>query len=278
LTYVQLAVHFRRMDTPRKPYPSDVSDAEWEFLLPYLTLMREDAPQRSHELREVFNALRYVVKTGCQWRMLPHDLPDWTVAYQQARRWVQAGVFEDIAHDLRICTRLLDERHEQPSAAILDGRTLQSTPESGARGGYDGAKKKKGSKVHVAVDTLGNLLALKVTAANEQERQQVAALAERVQEVTGGTVEVAFVDQGYTGEDAAQQANENGIRLEVVKHTEATKGFVLLPRRWVVERTFGWLGRFRRLARDYERLAQVLAGWHWLAFLVVLLKRVVQSQ
>jgi len=266
------------MDTTRKPYPSDVSDAEWEFLLPYLTLMREDAPQRCNDLREVFNALRYVVKTGCQWRMLPHDFPDWTVVYQQARRWVQADVFEDIAHDLRICVRLLDDRKEQPSAMILDGRTLQSTPESGSRGGYDGAKKKKGSKVHVAVDTLGNLLALKVTAANEQERQQVAELAARVQEVTGGTVEVAFVDQGYTGENAAQQAQAHSIRLEVVKHTEAKKGFVLLPRRWVVERTFGWLGRFRRLARDYERLAEMLAGWHWLAFLALLLQRVVESQ
>jgi transposase len=266
------------MDTTRKPYPSDVSDAEWEFLLPYLTLMREDAPQRCNDLREVFNALRYVVKTGCQGRMLPHDFPDWTVVYQQARRWVQADVFEDIAHDLRICVRLLDDRKEQPSAMILDGRTLQSTPESGSRGGYDGAKKKKGSKVHVAVNTLGNLLALKVTAANEQERQQVAELAARVQEVTGGTVEVAFVDQGYTGENAAQQAQAHSIRLEVVKHTEAKKGFVLLPRRWVVERTFGWLGRFRRLARDYERLAEMLAGWHWLAFLALLLQRVVESQ
>src|SRR5215469_1945304 len=117
------------MNTSRKPYPSDVSDAEWEFLLPYLTLMREDAPQRCNDLREVFTALRYVVKTGCQWRMLPHDFPDWTVVYQQARRWVQADVFEDIAHDLRICVRLLDDRNEQPSAMILDGRTLQSTPE-----------------------------------------------------------------------------------------------------------------------------------------------------
>src|SRR5262250_2901989 len=150
------------MNTTRKSYPSDVSDAEWTFLLPYLTLMRPDAPQRAHDLREVFNAIRYVVKTGCQWRMLPHDLPDWTVAYQQARRWMQAGVFEQIVHDLRICVRLLEGRDEQPSGVILDGRTLQSTPESGARGGYDGAKKKKGSKVHVAVDTLGNLLALKV--------------------------------------------------------------------------------------------------------------------
>jgi transposase len=262
------------MNTTRKSYPSDVSDAEWEFLLPYLTLMREDAPQRAHDMREVFNAVRYVVKTGCQWRMLPHDFPDWTVAYQQARRWMEAKVFEQIAHDLRVILRLVSERDPQPSAAILDGRTLQSTPESGARAGYDGAKKKNGSKVHAAVDTLGNLLALKVTAANEQEREQVAEVAAKVQEVTGGTVTIAFVDQGYTGENAAQQASTQGIHLEVVKHTEAKKGFVLLPRRWVIERTFGWLGRFRRLTRDYERLAKVLEGWHWLAFLILLIKQV----
>jgi len=267
------------MNQTRKSYPSDVSDAEWEFLLPYLTLMREDAPQRDHDMREVFNAIRYVVKTGCQWRMLPHDLPEWTVAYQQARRWIQAGVFEEVAHDLRMILRLVDEREAQPSATILDGRTLQSTPESGARAGYDGAKKKKGSKVHVAVDTLGNLLALKVTAANEQEREQVADLAAQLQEVTGGTVEVGFVDQGYTGESAAGQASAHGIRLEVVKHTQAKRGFVLLPRRWVVERTFGWLGRFRRLTRDYERLAQLLEGWHWLAFLTLIVRQVgFQSQ
>jgi len=265
--------------TTRKSYPSDVSDPDWEFLLPYLTLMREDAPQRSHDMREVFNAIRYVVKTGCQWRMLPHDLPDWTVVYQQARRWMQAGVFEQIAHDLRVILRLVNERDPQPSATILDGRTLQSTPESGDRAGYDGAKKKNGSKVHAAVDTMGNLLALKVTAANEQEREQVAELAAKVQEITGGTVKIAFVDQGYTGTNAANQASQAGIELEVVKHSEAKKGFVLLPRRWVVERTFGWLGRFRRLTRDYERLAEVLAGWHWLAFLVLLVKQVgFQSQ
>jgi len=262
------------MSTTRKPYPSDVTDAEWEFLLPYLTLMREDAPQRAHDLREVFNAIRYFVRTGCQWRMLPHDLPDWTVAYQQARRWFQAGVFEEVAHDLRMILRLVEEREAQPSATILDGRTLQSTPESGRRAGYDGAKKKNGSKVHAAVDTLGNLLALKVTAANEQEREHVADLAARVQEVTGGTVEIAFVDQGYTGDSAAEQADDHGIKLEVVKHTEAKKGFVLLPRRWVVERTFGWLGRFRRLTRDYERLAKVLEGWHWLAFLTLIIRQV----
>ena len=261
------------MSTKRKSYPSDVSDVEWEFLVPYLTLMREDAPQREHSLRDVFDALRYVVKTGCQWDFMPHDFPPWGAVYQQARRWVAAGVFEDIAHDLRMILRMVDEREGQPTAAILDGRTLQSTPESGGRAGFDGAKKKKGSKVHIAVDTLGHLLALRVTAANEQERAQVAELTARVQEVTGRTVEVAFADRGYTGDTPAEDAQRNGIRLEVVKHTEAKKGFVLLPRRWVVERTFGWLGRFRRLARDYERLTETLAGWHWLAFLTLLLPR-----
>ena len=203
------------MSTTRKSYPSDVSDPEWEFLVSYLTLMREDAPQREHSLRELFDALRYIVKTGCQWRFLPNDFPPWTAVYQQARRWVAAGVFEQAAHDLRVIMRFVEGRNDQPSAMILDGRTLQSTPESGGRAGYDGAKKKKGSKVHVAVDTLGNLLALKVTAANEQERAQVAELAEKVQEVTGGTIEIAFVDQGYTGEDAAKQAEGEGIRAGV---------------------------------------------------------------
>lgn len=259
------------MSTARKPYPSDVSDGEWEFLVPYLSLMREDAPQREHDLREVFNALRYLVKTGCQWRWLPHDFPPWNAVYQQARRWMTAKVFEEIVHELRIVMRLVEGRKEHPTAAILDARTLQSTPESGGRAGYDGHKKKNGSKIHIAVDTLGHLLALKVTPANEQERAQVADLAKQVQQATDYTVEVAFVDQGYTGEEPADEAAKKLIKLEVVKHHEAKRGFVLLPRRWVVERTFGWLGRFRRLARDYERLDKTLAGLHWMAAVAILL-------
>jgi transposase len=260
------------MNTTRKSYPSDVTDAEWEFLLPYLTLMREDAPQREHTLRDLFNALRYVVRTGCQWRFLPHDFPPWTAVDQQARRWLDAEALEHAAQDLREMIRLGLERGPHPSAVIFDGRTLQSTPESGARAGFDGHKKKHGSKVHVAVDTLGNLLTLLVTPANEQERAQIAALAEQVQAACGQSVELAFVDQGYTGEEAACAAKEHGIRLEVVKHSAAKRGFILLPRRWVVERTFGWLGRFRRLARDYERLATTLKGWHWVAALALFLQ------
>ena len=257
----------------RKGYPSDVSDEEWALVAPYLTLMNEDAPQRTHSMREVFNALRWMIRTGAPWRMMPNDLPPWFTVYQQAQRWIKAGVFEAVVSDLREILRIAAGKKAQPSAAIFDSRTLQSSPESGSRAEYDGAKRRKGSKTHIAVDTLGNLLALLVTPANEQDRAQVGALAAQVQEATGEKVELAYVDQGYTGETAKAEAAAHGIKLEVIKLAEAKKGFVLLPRRWVVERSFGWAARFRRLARDYERLPETLAGLHFLAFAVLMLKR-----
>jgi transposase len=162
----------------RQAYPSDVSDDEWAFVAPYLTLMREDAPQREHSLREVFNGLRYIVRTGVQWRFMAHDLPPWHTVYQQGQRWLKAGVFDALVNDLRQLLREIAGRAPQPRAAILDSRTLQSTAESGARAGYDGHKRRKGSKTHIAVDTLGNLLAVLVTPASDQDRAQVAALAE----------------------------------------------------------------------------------------------------
>src|SRR5215218_2875477 len=246
----------------RKPYPSDVSDEEWAFVAPYLALVREDAPQHNHELREVFNGLRWIVRTGSAWRYMPHDLPPWEAIYQQTRRFLSADVFEAMVHDLRVLLRLSEGRATDPTATILDSRTLRSTPESGSRGGYDGHKHKKGSKVHAAVDTLGHLLALFVTPANEQERARV-----------GESVELAYVDQGYTGERPAEEAEAHGMRLEVVKHEEAKRGFVLLPRRWVVERDFAWASRFRRLAKDYERLPATLAGLHFVAFACLFLQQ-----
>ena len=257
----------------RRAYPKDVSDEEWAFVSPYLCLLPEDCGQRVYPLREVFNGLRYVVWAGCPWRGLPHDLPPWEMVYQQGQRWIKAGVFEAMCHDLRVLVRLTQGRAPEPSAAIFDGRTVRSRPQSVSRAGYDGFKNTNGSKTHVAVDTLGHLLALHVTPANEQEREQVSVLAEAVQEVTGQNVQLAWVDQGYTGEEAAQAAADHGITLEVVKLAEAKKGFVLLPRRWVVERTFGWIARCRRLARDYERLPQTFAGLHWIMFSGLLLAR-----
>lgn len=259
----------------RKSYPSDVNDDEWAFVAPYLTLMSEYAPQRDHCLREVFNGLRWMVRTGAPWRMIPNDLPPWHTVYQQTQRWLKAGVFESLVHDLRELLRVAAGRKPEPTAAIFDSRTLQSTPESGARAGYDGAKRRKGNKTHMAVDTLGHLLALIVTPADEQDRDLVGDLAAQVQAVTGESVELAYVDQGYTGATAAEEGQAYGMRLEVVKLEEAKRGFVLLPRRWVVERSFGWASRFRRLARDYERLPETVAGLHFLAFAVLMLKRFV---
>jgi transposase len=260
----------------RTGYPSDVSDEEWAFVAPYLTLMTEEAPQRAYSLRAVFNGLRWLVRAGAPWRLMPNDLPPWTVVYQQTQRWLAASVFAAIVQDLREVLRVAQGRNAHPSAIILDSRTLQSTPTSGARAGYDGAKRRRGSKVHLAVDTLGQLLALHVTPANEQDRAHVKTLVEQVQALTGERVEVAFVDQGYTGEQPRQDAAAHGIKLEVVKLPEAKKGFVLLPRRWVVERSIGWVARFRRLARDYERLPDTLAGLHFLAFAILLLRRFVE--
>ncbi len=183
----------------------------------------------------MFNALRWMARAGASWRMLPANFAPWELVYQQTQRWLNAGCFEAMASDLRSMRRVAQRRQGQPSAIILDGRTLQPTCESSPRAGYDGYKRKRGSKVHMAIDTLGLLLAVHITPANEQERAQVAELASQVQHVTGQSVKVAFADQGYTGEAPAQAALGAGIELQVIKLSEAKKGFVLLPRRWVVE-------------------------------------------
>jgi transposase len=261
------------MSCARQPYPSDVSDIEWALVVPYLVLLREDADQREHSLREQFNGLRYVIRHGIPWRAMPNDLPPWFSIYQQAQRWLAAGCFEALADDLRAILRLTAGRKAEPSVAILDSRTLRSSCESGTRAGYDGAKRKKGSKLHMAVDTLGHLLALHVTPANADDRGEVEPLAKAIQAATGNSVSLAYVDQGYTGQRAADAAKAHGIELEVVKLPEAKKGFVLLPKRWIVERSFAWATRFRRLVKDYERYASTLADLHLVAFVCIMLKQ-----
>jgi transposase len=194
------------MIAARKPYPSDVTDDEWSLVARYLTLMSEDAPQRQHALRQLFNSLRYVIRYGIAWRAMPNDLPPWFAVCQQSHRWLAAGVFEVLAQDLRAILRLAAGREAEPSAAIIDSRTLRSTPENGPRAGYDGAKRKRGAKLHVAVDTLGHLLALHVTPANVDDRAEVGRLATAVQDATGEAVELIYVDQGYTGNKPATAA------------------------------------------------------------------------
>jgi transposase len=204
---------------------------------------------------------------------MPNDFPPWAAVYQQSQRWMASGCFETLAQDLRAVLRLAGGREPDPTAAIIDSRTLRSTPESGTRAGYDGAKRKRGSKVHLAVDTLGHLLARHVTPADVGDRTAVGRLCADIQDATGEQVQLAYVDQGYTGEAAADAAKAEGIALHVVKLPEAKRGFVLLPRRWVVERSFAWATRCRRLVKDYERYASTLAGFHVIAFVGYMLKQ-----
>lgn len=217
--------------------------------------------------------LRTVV-SGATWRFMPHDLPPWAAVYQQTQRWLSAACFTDVAGDLRAVLRSAGDREPEPSAVILDIRTLRASPESGERAGSDGAKRKRGSKVHLAVDTPGHVVALHVTPANADDRGAVGRLAAEVQAETGRIVETAFVDQGYTGERAAEAARAHGIDLEVVKAPEAKRGFVLLPRRWVVERAFVWATRCRRLVKDYEGYATILSGLHMIGFVCFMLSQI----
>lgn len=250
-----------------KGYPSDVGDDAWEFCASYLALMKEEAPQRRYGLREVFNGLGYRVRTGCMWRMIPNDLPPWQVVHQQAMRWFKAGCFEAVAHDLRVVLRMAERREQpHPGAVAIDSRTLQSTPESGGRAKYDGYKRKKGSNVHAAVGTLGHLLAFHIIPADAQDRSVVGGVAAATQEATGQNVKVAFVDQGYTGGNAAKDTQNIGIELHVVRLPKAKRGFM---KRWVAERSFAWASPFRQLARDHERLASTLTGFYWLAFIIL---------
>ncbi len=262
------------MDTPsHRAYPYDISDEDWAFLAPSHPLMRDDAPQRRYPLRELFNGLGFIALTGLQWSFMPHEFQPWHAVCEQTRRRLAADVFTAIIADLRELIRLASDRPARPTAAILDSRTLTSTPKSGHRAGWDGYKRRKGSKVRLAVDTLGHLLALRVTPANAGDRSQVGELTAAVQEATGASVEVGYVDAEYVGVGPRAAAAANGIDLLVVKLPGAKRGFMLLPRRWVVERDFAWASRFRRLARDQERLADVLAGFHLTAFVLLMLRQ-----
>ncbi|KQT59783.1 transposase [Methylobacterium sp. Leaf456] len=269
------------MPLDRPAYPSDVSDEEWALVAPYLALLREDSAQRDHDLRAVFNGLRYIVKTGAPWRFMPHDLPPWAAVYQQAQRWLAADSFTDVVGDLRAVLRMAAAREPEPSAVILDSRTLRSSPESGERAGSDGGKRKRGSKGHLAVDTPGHVVALHVGPADVDDRAEVGQLAAEVQAETQDSVELAFVDQGYSGPKPAAAASVHGIALEVVKAPEAKRGFVLLPRRCGSsilrqaqdEGSFAWATRCRRLVKDYERYASTLAGLHRVAFVCRMLSQ-----
>ncbi len=254
----------------RKPYPSDVSDDEWAFVAPYLTLMSEEAPQREYALREVFNGLRWIVRTGAQWRWLPHDLPPWSTVYQQTQRWLAAGVFEAMVHDLRrCCGRWRRARPNRGRSSWMGGRCNRAPRAVPRRLGWgQAAARQQGAP-------RGGYLGPPAGAVGHPGQRAGADPGGGVgREGAGGDRRDGRGGLRGPGLHRGGQpaAEEHGIRLEVVKLPEAKRGFVLLPRRWVVERSFAWIARFRRLARDYERLPETLAGLHYVAFASLMLQ------
>jgi transposase len=227
-------------------YPSDVTDEEWAFVLPYLLLSKEESVSRKHSLRAVFAASRYLLlRADCGLRRRSDDFPPWKVVYDPVARIHAAGVLKALIADVRGLVRPGEGRSWHPSAVVLDSHTLESTATSEGAA-YDGAKLMKGRKLHLTVDTLGHLLAPVVSPADAQDRAVVGALCAEMQAETADAVAAAFVDQGFTGTRSATDAAAQEIELLVLTHAGPRRGFVLLPRCWVVERTFAWMTNFRR--------------------------------
>ena len=257
-------------------YTTDLTDAQWQLIHYCFPQPSRTGRPRQHTYRELLNAVFYVVRTACQWRNLPTDFAPWPTVYHYFRQWKRAGLWEQIHTHLREHLRQVEGRRRHPTAAIIDSQSVKST-ECSAERGYDAGKKVNGRKRHVLVDTLGLVLLVRVLPANLQDR--VAArqlLAQFFGQPSRPRVRHIWADGGYVGPLVAWAFELWRCTIEIVKRTEAHV-FKVLPRRWVVERTFGWLGRYRRLNRDYERQAQTGEALVYVAMIRLMLTRLAQS-
>lgn len=260
----------------RKAYPTDVTDEQWAILKPHLTKPHGRGAPRRVDLREIINALFYLSRTGCQWRMLPHDLPLWETVYYYFSQWRDDGTLERINRELRIEIRVSVGKEPEPSAAIIDSQSVKSTETSGMRG-YDAGKKVNGIKRHVLVDTLGLILALLVLKADIQDRDGARTLLEKVKGQYPRLQKI-WADGGYAGALVEWAKTLCGWILEIVKRNDTAKGFEVLPHRWIVERTLGWLNRSRRLSKNFERLPASSEAMVYLAMLPLMTKRLAKQQ
>ena len=256
----------------RKPYPSDLNDAEWQIIKPLIPPAKPGGRPRNTDMREVLNGVFYELRSGCAWRMLPHDLPPWQTVYHYFRQWKGDGTWERMNQTLRIRLRMTEGREAEPSAAIMDSQSVKTTDVKGIRG-YDAAKQVKGRKRHILVDTMGLLLMVLVHAANIQERDGAKLLLNKAKGCFT-RLRLIWADAGYNGEEMIDWVrNTHGWILEIVKRDKGVKGFQVLPRRWVVERTFAWFGDYRRLSKDYEVLTETSEAMIYAAMIRLMVRR-----
>jgi putative transposase len=262
----------------RGRYKSDLTDKQWRLIKP-LVVKKRVGPGRpmTLELRAVVNAILYVLRTGCQWAYLPHEYPNFNSVYYHYHKWCRNETWEDINTALRDLVRQAAGRKAQPSLAIVDSQSVRTT-EVGGEHGFDGAKKVNGRKRHLLVDTMGNVLTVVVHAANIGERAGAKLVLERVPDTLWQRLERILADSGYDGQEFAAWVQEQyGVVLEITSRPTGRQGFVLVPMRWVVERSFAWLGRYRRLSKDFEMLLDNSVGMIYLASLHRLLNRLVPA-
>ncbi len=252
-------------------YTSDLTPPEWNCISYCFPKPATFGRPRKYPYLEIFNGILYVNKTGCQWRNLPKDLPPWSTVYHYYRTWTKSALLPQIHTHLREQVRLEAGRKRQPTAAIIDSQSVKSSETSNERG-YDAGKKINGRKRHILVDTMGLLLMVLVLPADVQDRDGARQLLKRVSEFHK-TLRLIWADGGYAGKLLSWVQRQMGCLLEIVKRSDNVRGFKVLPRRWVVERTFGWLGRYRRLSRDYERLAPSGEAMVYLAMTRLMLRR-----
>jgi putative transposase len=255
----------------RKPYLTDLSDAQWGLIEPFVRASTCGPQDVVHPRREVVNAILYILHTGAQWRYMPHDLPDWQLVYHYFDQWKKDGTWKKFNDTLRIKVRKKAGREAEPTASILDSQSVKTTEEAQTKG-YDAGKKVKGRKRHLLVDTLGLLLLVWMTTADVQDRDATQAVLPMAAQQYP-TLKKTWVDGAYAGPQVEAVARESGINVEVVKRSDQDKGFVVQAWRWIVERTFGWLNRERRLSKDYERKEESSEAFIHLGMIRLMLRR-----